>query len=362
MRKFKNMTAAKKLTALAVAILIIFACINLVWAFTKGLPYYAYTSPLTKYDYGAGVEYCANVNGIGFVVKKPMYLAYGGFLKVASTTPHTVETDENGNIVSSSGLGIGIFIWPNVGGAKFGVSFIDEAKDLFVQILIDSELNYFPKDPNNKEFNSKAEELLKENYNEIKMYMDAAQSMWGLCGVKDTWTGLKALINNIYSINILIVFIIALATVFAIINFLWALCAHLRFRLYIKKLGKIIESKKTEYQRVIDGYLYRAQKSKYLRYNGVLSVCKETENNTKLSLLIYPKLMKGNRYIISIDSDDITESIPINRDIEYIPETLKARNTSPLSTIKLYEDFIDKYFTEIKAMMHKAENLWNIIL
>ncbi len=359
MKKFNNMTAAKKLTILAVLIITIFANINLIWAIRKGLPYYGYTNPLTAHDDGSGVDYHTSVNGLGFTVKKPTYLGYGGFLKVGSTTPHIVEVDEKGNIVGSNGLGICLFVWPDAGIIKYGVSFQDETEELFMQIYIDEDLNYLPKDIKNTELNDKAKKLIKENYDVIKTYLDAAQKMWGLNGVKDASIGLRAFIKNISPEHGLIAFAATAATVFIILNLFWLFGAKLRFWHYTKKLGKIKGIGKTQYQKVIDGRIYKAQKPKYLRYNSVLIVSGEngkTEDKASFTLFIYLKLINNNQYRVQINTPNGSEDIPINGDIEYA-------SNKKIDTNKDYnKGVINKYFYEIKTFLYSAKDFWELRL
>ncbi len=372
LKKLKNITAAKKLTILAVIILSIFAGINLFWLLIKALPDYGYANKVDKTDTALGTMYTKKIGKYEYRVDKATYLGYDGFLSVGE--PYELYYD-NGSIIDSSGLNIRLFIWPKVTGRyEYGVFFIDEVKDISTQIYIDKNTKFIPYKPETleyNEYNEKAEKLINENYDDIKAKMDGAKELWGLNGLGDILTGLKVFINDI-SIKHILIFFTAAAALFAIMNLFWLFITSLLFRRFAKKLIKVKENKTLVYQKAVNGYLYEAERPKYLRYGFLLCVRAESkgdETASDLTLHIRCGLTKNKQYTIFLNDplSGESECIPINRDIEYdkkrgnhitAEKTPEEKRKNELRAVEL----IDKHFTEIKAMMYGAKNLWSIIL
>ncbi len=61
MKKLKNMKASKKLTVLALTILVVFGGINLFWFISKGLPFYGYCSKVDKKESPFDVMYTKKI-------------------------------------------------------------------------------------------------------------------------------------------------------------------------------------------------------------------------------------------------------------------------------------------------------------
>lgn len=377
MKKLKNMKASKKLTVLALTILVVFAGINLFWFISKGLPFYGYCSKVDKKESPFDVMYTKKIGEYNYLIDKVPYLSYEGFLMVGE--PYGMETDKNGKLIGDTGLNIILYIWPRfTGDYKYGLLINDYSHAIsFMQIYIDENVNYLPSDPNNTEYNEKAEKLVKENYDAIKNQMDAAKELWGLNGLGDILTGLKVFINDI-SIKHILKFFTAAAALFAIMNLFWLFITSLLFRRFAKKLIKVKENKTLVYQKAVNGYLYEAGRPKYLRYGFLLCVRAESkgdETASYLTLDIRCGLTKNKQYTIFLNDplSGESECIPINRDIEYdkkrgnhitaekcgsSEKTPEEKRENELRAVEL----IDKHFTEIKAMMYGAKNLWNIIL
>ncbi len=378
MKKLKHMTAAKKLTALAITIAIVFASINLFWIVTQWLPYYGYAGMVEKKidEYTNEVRYSKKIGQYGYRVSKPNYLGYNGFLSVGES--YGVYYDENGKAVGDTGLSVILFIWPQwADNCEYGIFVNDFSRSISLQIHIDENINHLPCNPDNTEYNERIKGLIEENYDTIKEQMDGARVLWGLEGTGDILRGLKVFIKDITLEDVLIVFAAA-AVLFALINLSWLIITSLFFRRWAKRLVKVKGSKPPVYQKAVNGYLYEAQRPKYLRYGFLLCVRAQSEADEtacELTLHICCGLTKNRRYTVFF-SDPQTGApmcIPINRDIEYDKKRglyLAAEKSGPREKMPQseYVDFsrgeklIDIHFSEIKAMMYGAKNLWNIVL
>lgn len=366
MKKLKNMTAAKKLTAFAVTILVVFAGINLFWFISQGLLYYGYAGATDKKidEYTGEVSYSKKIGQYGCLVSKASYLASDGFLSVGK--PYGLEADENGCPIGDTGLNIALFIWPQpTGSYKYGLLINDYSRAVsFMQIYIDKDINYLPRDPQNTEYNHLAEELVKENDELIKEEMNLAKKLWGLEGKKDILIGLNLFINDITPKQVFLVLAVT-AALFAMINLFWLFFSLLRFKNYAKKLEKVKKGKKIVHQKTVNGFLYAVQKPKYLRYGCLLTVSGESKNNNTaidLTLHIRTGLRKSKEYTVFVaeKQNGSPECFPLTRDIEY-DKKRNSRNEKE-ETASHCEELIDKYFTELKAMVYGAKELWEITL
>lgn len=186
MKRFKNMTAAKKLTILAIVILSIFASINIFWAASAGFPSYGYKERL-----GVGAEedrtsYNVKKDGLVYAVHKSAYMGGRAYLHVYNR--YTVDLAAH----TDNGIAIDLYIWPDIfGNYKYGVMLTDEIDDINEMIFIDENLNHLPYDPDDTETNVKMEELLDNYRDQIRQRIDGAQSMWKL-DENDTLYGIKA--------------------------------------------------------------------------------------------------------------------------------------------------------------------------
>ncbi|MGI6744937.1 MAG: hypothetical protein ACOX45_01955 [Acutalibacteraceae bacterium] len=364
MKKLKNITAAKKLTALAITIAIVFASINLFWIVTQWLPYYGYAGMVEKKidEYTNEVRYSKKIGQYGYRVSKPNYLGYNGSLSVGKS--YGVYYDENGKAVGDIGLSVILFIWPQwADNCEYGIFVNDFSRSISLRIHIDENINHLPGNPDNTEYNERIKGLIEENYDTIKEQMEGARALWGLNGTGDIWTGLKAFINDITLKHVLTVFAAA-AALFAIINLFWLIFALLHFRNYTKKLEKFFnENEAKVYQKTVNGFLYEAQRPKYLRYGCLLSVSNDNAG-LNLTLHIYSGLKRSKQYTVFVgkEQNGAPERVPITRDIEY-DKTRGARMAAEKTVSESRgEELIDKYFTEIKPMIYGARNLWEFVL
>lgn len=180
------MSATKKLIIVACIIVFIFAVINLSWLLLVKVPYNRYAGKLEiiyDEDYGEepGIRYQKEIDGYKYDSTMPDYLSYSGFLSVGRAEGHVVNMDDDGDILSSSGLDITVFIWPSVfGKCEYGVDFYDEAANIWEQVMIDSDINYLPEDKGNVEVNEYIEGLISDNYEEINKMVTGAKQLWDL--------------------------------------------------------------------------------------------------------------------------------------------------------------------------------------
>lgn len=171
-----------KLIALLSFVIFVFISTNLVWIFTTYIPYHNFASNLEKFEEdGKYVYYEKNVGGYTYHLSMPEYLDFSGFLSVSDSEGYVVTQDNDGNITSTNGISITLFIWPKVfSDYKYGVFILDDAQGIWEQIYIDKNLKYIPVKENigNKELNDYIEKLIADNYEEIKTLMSKAYLFW----------------------------------------------------------------------------------------------------------------------------------------------------------------------------------------
>ena len=176
----------KRLLILLIVILALFAGINLFWLLTTKLPYDGYINKVELVYDETDEEvffYQKNIDGYCYTVNPPEYLAYGGFLSVGTEEGYVAEINDEGEVISSNGLDVSLYIWPGLfGNIEYGVFFLDEGKGVFEQVEVDGNLNYIPDKGNeeNEEFTQYIESLIQENKDEIKHMMEGAGKLWGL--------------------------------------------------------------------------------------------------------------------------------------------------------------------------------------
>lgn len=75
-------------------------------------------------------------------------------------------------------MSISVYIWPDLwGDYQYGVFFYDEKEEIFEQIYVDKDINYIPNNPDNDEFNKYIQELITDNYEEIKSMIASASDL-----------------------------------------------------------------------------------------------------------------------------------------------------------------------------------------
>lgn len=177
----KRFSTAKRLLLLLCAILLVYGCISLFWVLSMKLPYDKYSSKLDTIVEGGIISYQKDIDGYCYGLSKPGYLDFNSFLSVGKTGGLVVDVDEDGEIISSGGMDVTLFIWPDLwGNYEYGVFFQDPINDIWEQILIDGNINYLPKDSGNTEVNEYVLGLISENYNEIEIMMNGAKKVWGI--------------------------------------------------------------------------------------------------------------------------------------------------------------------------------------
>ena len=135
----KPLSPIKKLGILAITILLVFASINLFWIFSTYIPYNNFAAKMDRIEEGDGeyVYYEKTLDGFSFHLSPPNYLDFSSFLALSREEGHIVTYDSSGNIDSTNGIGISLFIWPDVfGNFEYGVFFVDEANDIWEQATI----------------------------------------------------------------------------------------------------------------------------------------------------------------------------------------------------------------------------------
>lgn len=180
----KHIPTSKKLLILFAIILAIFAIINAVWYFGYKATYNNLASKMEesvdRID-GKTTHYSKTFEKYNFTLKMPAYLGEGGFLSIGNTEGAVTEYDSNYNAVSSNGIYVTLYIWPQYWGKyKMGVDFYDEAADIWEQIYIDSKLNIVSSENFDKQYITYLEGLISEYSTEIQNLIQAAEKLWGI--------------------------------------------------------------------------------------------------------------------------------------------------------------------------------------
>lgn len=187
-RERKELSSAKKLCILAAVILGIFTAVNLFWVFSTYIPYTRFTENMERIENKDGdevisVNYEKIVDGCRLTAKVPVYLDFSGHLSATTEEPYTASQDDEGNILSSNGPGVTVYIWPPVfGNYKFGVFVIDDTEELFMQVYVDENLNFIPnkENKNNDENTAFVEKTLAENHEKAEKLMNTATEFWNI--------------------------------------------------------------------------------------------------------------------------------------------------------------------------------------
>lgn len=187
-RERKELSSAKKLCILAAVILGIFTAINLFWIFSTYIPYTRFTENMDRIETKDGdevisVNYEKIVDGCRLYVAVPDYLDFSGHLSATAEEPYEITQDNDGNILSTNGPGVTVYIWPSVfGNYEFGVFVVDDMTDLFMQVYVDENLNYIPvkEMKNNDENTAFVEKALAENHEKAEKLMNTATEFWNI--------------------------------------------------------------------------------------------------------------------------------------------------------------------------------------
>lgn len=198
MKKLKEMKAWKKLTILAVSILIIAGVITGGWFLFVQLPYMSYTDGfekvITLFD---KEQYEKKVDDITLEVHLPHFLGNDGFLAVRCGSFSTVILDD-GSYKYSDTPDISLFVWPNVlGKVKYGLS-IDKPKD---EVSGSSTIQFTVLENGKYEIahnfdDEKVIECFNENEKTIQRMLKAIEESWSFDGIKDVSDGFNVILNS----------------------------------------------------------------------------------------------------------------------------------------------------------------------
>lgn len=201
--RLKNLSTFKKLTLLAVVILLVFVLINAFWLVRFAIPYYGYVHSEGFHldellaeidDPEISKQYIKESNGYILTVNNCHYLGSDGFLKVSKPVERNNSNDDNEieNINTKSYI---LFIWPDtLKGYSYGVLVDDAGTGEYQTIPIDDNLkvtfNYL--DETEKEHDQK---IIDNNYDEINSMIKLAKEEWGL----QKWHDFKEGFSDLFS-------------------------------------------------------------------------------------------------------------------------------------------------------------------
>lgn len=258
------------------------------------IPYSGYISKVVKEKTDMGIVYEKEIDGYNFKVSPTPYLGYDAFLSVSQN--HNVYLDTEGNIISFD-KSITLFIWPNIWtGNEYGIMFLNEINDTFIQVMIDENGNYLPYNINDEDFNREVETYISENENEIFKLIGLAKNMWGLNFVDDMKSGIHSCAKD--EITLLCVFLI-FTIIFITFNlFRWYFRIRIPFLQYTNEMISYVNPKdkifkKANFKKSTNNYIFYAKLPAFGMNNGALITCKndcEIKNTECLvKVLIYPQ-------------------------------------------------------------------------
>lgn len=207
--KFKNLSTFKKLTLLAVIIILVFIIINVIWLVRFAIPYYGYVHtegfylndslPIEIDNSEIFKQYNKESNGYFLTVKNCHYLGSDGFLKVSKPIERISYSDNDGaaNIDTIDSKSYMLFIWPDTfKGYSYGVLVDDAGTGEYQTIPIDENLkvtfNYL--DETEKEHD---QIIIDNNYDEINSMIKLAKDEWGLQKWHDFKEGFSSLFSKL---------------------------------------------------------------------------------------------------------------------------------------------------------------------
>lgn len=177
----KKKSILKRLILLTIVIAAFFAIINLVWYVGIWMKYdriIEKLEPIMVMEEGeleaAAAEddetertghYKGVADGYIFLVKATHYLQTDGFVTCAPEKEYSWREDDEGNVIWDNGPYVGMYIWPQVIGYKYGLIIFDA--DIDMHIYIDQNGQYIPENKKNIEYNEYMEEILAKYENEI---------------------------------------------------------------------------------------------------------------------------------------------------------------------------------------------------
>lgn len=315
MKKSEKMTAAKKLTILALVIFIVFVLLNIFWFLTIYFPCYSYRRDMERGPSAFGIGYQKQIDSYTYSLAVPHYMFYDPFISLEENTapdPEDVEMIEleDGSFKRFSGNNVILFVWPKIGGTyEYGV--VMEARDGTYMTYADENGNYIPNDNMSDESNERARQLNIENHEKIIETLTLAKNFWGFNGLKDTTNGMKAFAEDLSGGEIFIITVSSAAFIIVSLTFIWLFSVRLPFDPYIEELAKEKKYKKilfceVLYKKEIKDYSYIAYQPSYLKNNGWLSVIK---NAFPIRLTVYPNKKGDDRYIIKCKQGDTHQEL-----------------------------------------------------
>lgn len=114
-------------------------------------------------------------------LKMPAYLGFGGFICVEDKDGYTFVTDGEGNVLSSSGLAVSLYIWPKLfGGYDLGIDFNDEYADIWEQVYVNRDLSLVSTEDMDDEYVEYISKMIQDNQAEIENLFKVAETDLGL--------------------------------------------------------------------------------------------------------------------------------------------------------------------------------------
>lgn len=176
----------KRLLALFIIILLIFAIINAVWYFGYQKRYNTMAGNLeTTYLFNQNdddmLRYTKEVGDYIISLKMPEYLGSGGFVSISKTSGYSVSLDDDGDIIDASEMYITLYIWPKYfSGYKIGLDFYDEANSIWEQVELTTDMEPMDTDALDDAYIDYISQLISEHQGEINELIGIADENLGI--------------------------------------------------------------------------------------------------------------------------------------------------------------------------------------
>ncbi|HZK21108.1 MAG TPA: hypothetical protein VFC76_02405 [Oscillospiraceae bacterium] len=162
-----NITVKSMLILVFMALVIVFAILNMFWFLTKTMPFNRYTLELEKKKTGRITVYQKEIAGILYTVQKPSYLHCNGYLSV-----YYKNSDEKSMKLS---------IYPTSGKKRRYVVALDGyGENCDYEGKLNANMEYMPQKCLDKETNEMIKKLMEERRSEIQSLLVEAKELWGL--------------------------------------------------------------------------------------------------------------------------------------------------------------------------------------
>ncbi len=192
-KKLKNLNAWKKLTILAVLIIVIALAVCLRWILFYYLPYAGYSDGFELVTTAFETkQYEKDIGKINCEVHSPAFLSSGGFIAVRSGT-FSVTVASEGKFIYPDEPDLSLFIWPSVfKNPKYGLMIDFDKREISEQSIITFTKNKDGSYIIEHSFdNQDTIDVFNEYEGTIEEMLKCAEETWDFDGMNDIINGWK---------------------------------------------------------------------------------------------------------------------------------------------------------------------------